>query len=88
MPTFSPYEIYQYSETMLRHLPEKAPQKIQNDLLYSKKKVSYNKTTIETRTYNSTVPADITHDNLDDRLDKFKDQLENEYNYRIPLRYP
>ena len=87
MPTFSPSEIYQYSDAMLKHLPEKALKKLQNDLVYSKKKVSYKKTTIERRTYNSIVPADITDDNLDDKLDKFKDQLKNEYVYRIPLRY-
>ena len=72
---------------MLEDLPEKALRKLQNDLLYSKKKISYNKTTIERRTYNSTVPANITDDNLDNRLNRFKDQLKNEYTYRIPLRY-
>ena len=87
MSTFSSYEIYQYSDAMLKHLPEKALRKLQNVLLYSKKKVSYNKTTTERRTYNSTVPADITDDNLGNRLDKFKDQLKNEYTCRIPLRY-
>ena len=87
MPTFPPYEIYQYSDAMLKYLPEKALKKLQNDLLYSKKKVSYNKTMIERRTYNSKEPADITDSNLNDRLDKFKDQLKNEYVYRIPLRY-
>ena len=27
MPTFSPYEIYQYSDAMLKYLPEKSPEK-------------------------------------------------------------
>ena len=72
---------------MLKHLPEKGLKKLQNDLLHSKKKASYNKTTIARRTHNSTVPADITDDNLDNRLDKLKYQLKNEYIYRIPLRY-
>ena len=72
---------------MLKHIPEKALKKLQNELLYDKKKVSYNKTMIERRKYNSTVLADITDDNLYDRLDKFKDQLKNGYVYRIPLRY-
>ena len=72
MPTFSPYEIYQYSHAMLEDFPEKALRKLQNDLLYSKKKVSYNKATIERRTYNSTVPANITDDNLDDQLNNLK----------------
>ena len=87
MPTFSPYEIYQYSDAMLKDLPEKSLKKLQNDLLYSKKKVSYNKTTTERRTYNSAVPADITDGNSDNRIDKIKDQLKIEYVYRIPLRY-
>ena len=39
MPTYSPYEIYQYSDAMLKHLPEKALEKLQNDMLYSKKSV-------------------------------------------------
>ena len=29
--------------------------------------------------------ADITDDNLDDRIDKFQDQLQNEFICRIPL---
>ena len=28
MPTFSPYEIYQYSEAMLKNLPEKSLKKV------------------------------------------------------------
>ena len=28
---------------------------------------------LDRKMYNSTTPADITDDNLDDRLDKFKD---------------
>ena len=87
IPTFSPYEIYQYSLAMLKHLPEKALKKLENDFLYSKKNVSCNKASIERRTYNSTTAAGITDDNIDDRLDKFKDQLKNEYIYRIPQRY-
>ena len=54
---------------------------------YSNKTVSYNKSTIDRRTYNSTAPVDITDDNLEDRIDEFQDQLKNEYVYSIPLRY-
>ena len=56
-------------------------------MLYNNKTVSYNKSTIDRRTYNSTTPADITDDNLEDRIDEFQDQLKNEYVYRIPLQY-
>ena len=38
MPTFSPYEVYQYSDAMLKHLPEKSLKKVQETLLYSKKR--------------------------------------------------
>ena len=64
MPTFSPYEIYQYSDAMLKHLPEKSLKNLQKTLLYSNKPVFYNKTTIERRTYNSTIPSNITNGNF------------------------
>ena len=71
MRTFSAHEIYQYSDTMLKHLPEKALKKIRKTMLYSNKTVSYNKSTIDKRTCNSTTPADMTDDNLEDRINKF-----------------
>ena len=47
MPAFLPCEIYQYSDAMLKHLPEKSLKKLQKALLYSNKPVIYNKTTID-----------------------------------------
>ena len=47
MPTFSPYEIYQYSDARLKHLPETSLKNLQKALLYSNKPVIYNKTTID-----------------------------------------
>lgn len=47
IPTFSPYEIYQYSDAMLKHLPEKFLIKVEKTLLYSKKPVYFNKTTLD-----------------------------------------
>ena len=44
--TFSPYEIYQYSDTMLKHLPKDSLKKIEKTLLCSKQSVYFNKTTI------------------------------------------
>ena len=38
MPTFSPYEKYQYSDAILKHLPKKALEKLQKTMLYSKKR--------------------------------------------------
>ena len=87
MPTFSPYEIYQYSDAMLKHLPEKALKNYKKRCFIAKKKVAYNKLTIDRRTCNSTILANITDDNLDDRINKFQDQLKNEFVYRIPLRH-
>ena len=87
MPIFSPYEIYQYPDAMLKHLPEKTLKMIKKTMLYSNKTVSYNKSTIDRRTYNSTMPADITKNNLDDRIDKFQIQIKIEFVYRIPLCY-
>ena len=34
IPTFSPYEIYQYSDSMLKHLPKDTLKKIEKTLLY------------------------------------------------------
>lgn len=85
--TFSTYETYQYSDAMLKHLPEKSLKKLQKPMLYSKMPVVYNRTTIDRRTYNSTTAADITDDNLDDRITLFQNQLKDEFVYRIPLKY-
>ena len=40
-------------------------------MLYSNKLLVYNKTTIDRWTYNSTILADITDDNLDERITFF-----------------
>ena len=56
-------------------------------MLYSKEAVYYNKTTIDRRTHNSTTLNDITELNINKRITKFQNQLKNEFNYRIPLRY-
>ena len=39
IPTFLSYEIYQYSDAMLKHLPEKSLKKLQFNMLYSKKSI-------------------------------------------------
>ena len=36
LPTFSPCEIYQYSDLMLKNLPEKSLEEIEKMMLYSK----------------------------------------------------
>ena len=73
MPTFSTYEIYHYSDAMLKHLPEKSLKKLQKIMLYSNKPVVYNKATIDRGTHNSIILSDITAGNLDDRIALFRD---------------
>ena len=46
IPTFSPYEIYQYSNSML---PKKSVDIIKKAMVYSNKPVYYNRTMIERR---------------------------------------
>ena len=62
---------------------------VQNDLLYSNKKVSL-PTGQDWWKHYMTQNADVvnrTDENLDDRLDKFSDQLQDEYYYMILLRF-
>ena len=62
---------------------------IQNDLLYSNKKVSLSTRRARQKHY-TTQNADAvnrTDENLDDRLGIFSDQLQDEYYYMIPLRF-
>ena len=51
IPTFSPYEIYQNPDSMLKHLPKDALKKLEKTLLYSKQAVYFNQTTINRRTH-------------------------------------
>ena len=100
--TFSPWEIYQCSDQMLKHLPKDSLKTIQKNFQYSKKPVYYGNTAHERRNFNSKDisttglnTAQITEKkkqhakdlNIDDRTDLFQDQLADEFVYRIPLRY-
>ena len=75
MPTFSPYEIYQYSDAKLKHLPKSALNKNKKTMLYIKQPVYFNSTTSERRTFNSTMANNITDLNFNERITKFKFQL-------------
>ena len=101
-PTFTPWEIYQYSDAMLKHLPKASLKTIQKHLLYSKEPIYYGNTAYERRNFNSSNlvtaglnTAEITalkksHAkdlNRDDIINLFHDQLADEFVYRIPLRY-
>ena len=52
IPTFSPYETYQYSNAMLKHLSKDALKTIEKTHLYSKQPVYYNDVTIDRRIHN------------------------------------
>ena len=101
-PTFSPWEIYQYSDQMLKHLPKDILKTIQKTFLYSKKSVYYGNTAFERRNFNSKditttglTTAQVTEKkkqhvkdlNIDERIDIFHDQLADEFVYRIPLNH-
>ena len=94
LPINTTLDIYRYSESMLKHLPDDVLGTFQHELLYSKKKVvikgnaanSYNdrRNHIAAAARNSN-----TDDNIDDRIAKFNadDALSKRKVYRIPLRY-
>ena len=55
---------------MLKYLPQKSLKIIEDFLLYNKKRVSCT-CNIDRRLNNSNIPADITNNNIDDRIPKF-----------------
>ena len=82
-------EIYKYSDTTLKDMENDALKTVQNDLLYSNKKVSLPTGRDRWKHY-TTQNADGVNgkdENFDDRLDEFSDQLQDEYYYMIPLRF-
>ena len=87
--TTNAVEIYKYSDAILKHMPKNALKVIENDLLYSKKKVKL--PTVKDRRDNHTAQGenadDRTDDNIDDRTEKFHDQLEDTYWYKTPLKF-
>ena len=87
IPTFSPYEIYQYSDAMLKYIPKNELRKLEKTKLYSKQPVYFNRTTLERRIHNSNTANNITDLNISKRITKFQNQLKNEFVYRIPRRY-
>ena len=91
--TFSPYEVYQYSDSMLKHLPKYALVTIENKLLYSKKAIHYNKTSPDRRVHNDTGETqtakkrkNATDLNIHERITKFH-MLSDQDVHRIPLKY-
>ena len=89
LPTINTVEIYKYSDQILKHMPKNSLKLIEKDLLFSKKKVKL--PTGEDRRKKCIAAGgdadERTDDNLDERIEKFHDQLENTFYYRIPLKY-
>ena len=89
-PTFTPWEVYQYSDAMLKHLPLDSLKPLQKHLLCSKQPVYYSQTAYGRRNFNGSVPTGATaltaarkktHAtdlNLEKRISLFKNQLKNE----------
>ena len=89
--TFSPYEMCQYADSMLKRLPEKALKTIGKSYLYSKKPIYYIDVNIDRRIHNgdritastgstaaqiANLKANNAKDlNIDDRIAKFKNVL-------------
>ena len=59
-PTFTPWEVYQYSDAMLKHLPKDRLKTLQKHLLYSKEKVYCASTRYDRRNFNGTVLTGAT----------------------------
>ena len=96
-------QVYQYSDQMLKHLPTGALKTLQKTLLFSKKPVYFASASYDRRNSNSKYRLTYTglnteeqttkkkqhvkDLNIDDRIDLVHDQIEDEFMYRIPLRY-
>ena len=52
IPTFSPYEIYQYSDSRLKHLPAETLKTNEKTFLYSKSSAYYTDVNIDRRNHN------------------------------------
>ena len=89
LPLINTVDIYKYSDAMLKFEEDDALKTYQHHLLYLKKKVKL-PTGKGRRIHHTTNDAHAckrTNDNLADRIDKFADQLQTEFYYRIPLRF-
>ena len=71
---------------MLKHLPKNALKVIQNDLLFSKKTVTYPANS-GGRSHSNDDATKKTDNSIEDREDKFSVQIDSKYEYRISLKY-
>ena len=89
LPTTNTIPIYRYSDRLLKHMPKDLLAIIENNLLYSKKKVKLpaDEDKRDTHTAAGEDADNRTDDNIDERIQKFQNQLKNTYWYRISLKY-
>ena len=89
LPTTNTIDIYKYSDAMLKHLPKKALKVIENNLLYSNKKVKLpdDEDGWDEQTVAGEDADKRNDDNIDERIQKFQNQLKNVYWYRISFKY-
>ena len=83
-------QIYKYSDAMLKHMPKNALEVLRYDLLYSKKKVKIQPNIEDRQAHRTNAGGNDDHrtdDNLDDRIEKFSDQLQTLKLYRISLKF-
>ena len=71
----TPKNIYRYSNSMLKHLPKNALKMIEKDLLYYKETVII-PSNEDRRSHNNDNEIFRTDDNLEDREDKFANQID------------
>ena len=94
LPINTTLDMYRYSESMLKHLPDDVLKAFQNELLYSKKKViikgnAANSFSDRRNHVAAAARNSDTEDNLDDRIAKFNEDnaLSETKVYRVPLRF-
>ena len=81
-----PKDIYGYSHSIWKHMPEDALKTFQKHLMYPKKKVVM-LTGKDKQDYNITTPDDRMNVNLTKGINKFSTQIGDDYVYRISLRF-
>ena len=85
IPTSTPQEIYQYSDSKLKHLPPDSLAVIQNDLLYSQKGINLgNNDRHPSYVLSQANGSLVSEENFNDRETKFRNQSKNKYVYRVP----
>ena len=85
LPTTNTILIYRYSDRLLKHMPKDLLAIIENDLLDSKKivKLPAGEDRRDTHTAAGEDTDNRIDDNIEDRIEKFQDQLKTTYWYRI-----